>query len=424
VRAAERLDESFADDPLTRAELSEFIGWTLVRLEEYEQARPLVRFAAETRLRLQGPDHSDTIRACLRLAEFCDYAGPTPDSTKYYRLAMESCDRNFGLFDPRTLRVQRMLANNLASIRLDGGLATTLLEERLALAREAGRSDHPDTLVHEGYTGMLLCLTGRPQRGEPLVAHAVARARATLPPDDIYLATIEEFYGRGLARENPPQPEAQRCLAHAAQVYSRYFGPMTMQTLNARMADAGMLERLSKHSEARPIFEDVLKGFERLQGTWSDEANYVRYQLASIDLAERKFADAGIWAQRTINGAWVVGHRNGAGVVNYGFVYLAAAFEGIGDTPARLALICESIELLKESSGTQEYPRLLECMVARARLLLSLGRSDEAKAAAAEALAFATLNKEWVGQRWAREAENVASEVQAAASASSTAPSL
>jgi tetratricopeptide (TPR) repeat protein len=407
IRAAERMDEAFADDALIRAELSEFIGWTLVRIEEYDEARPLMEFAAQTRLELLGPDHADTIRACLRLAEFCDYAGPAPESTKFYKLAMESCDRNYGMFDPRTLRAQRMLANNLCTIRGDAGLATNVLEERLALAEEAGRADDPVLLVHRAYTGMLLALTGRIEAGEAHLNRAVEKARAVIPAGDIRLATIEEFFGRALEHSNPPRRDVEEALSRVVAVYTRYFGPVTMQTLNARRGQASVLDRLGERDEARRVYTEVLAGFEKLQGKWSGEATDIRMKLAALELAAHDVTAAGTHTMLGINGSWASGDRRGDGVLGYGYVYADAVFRDLGDVEAQLALTNERVELLRRRGQANEIPQLAEAMMTRATQLQLLKRGDDARIAVAAARAYVDLNARWLSDRHREAAENL-----------------
>lgn len=67
-RAAESMDDRFADQPLINAELRMLIGQIYLNLSLFADARPQLDAAYKTRLRVLGEDHQDTLESSFLLA--------------------------------------------------------------------------------------------------------------------------------------------------------------------------------------------------------------------------------------------------------------------------------------------------------------------------------------------------------------------
>ncbi len=277
--AADRLATDFADDPETRAGLSEFIGWTLLRLEDNTRPGPLLKDAYETTSRLYGDSDERAIRACLRLAEYHDYFGPAPEGTRLYTLAADACDRLFGPLDARSLRAQRMLSNNMMNHRGEGANARAMLKARLDLADSdaGGPHDRADVLVHAAYYAVV----------QPDAAVAAALAfdtltEAELMAGDVRLAQIRAWAGQTFINAGLHHERAESALRAASSTFEADFGRFTMSAAAVRGLLAGVLESLRKFDEAIALREELTATYSQLQGDTSWEAASARFSLASV----------------------------------------------------------------------------------------------------------------------------------------------
>jgi hypothetical protein len=73
-----------------------------------------IRLAERTRTdytRVLGPDHPDTLAACLNLAHAYYGVGRVTDAERLLRLTIERCELNLPDFDPLTVTARGSLAN-------------------------------------------------------------------------------------------------------------------------------------------------------------------------------------------------------------------------------------------------------------------------------------------------------------------------
>ena len=271
--AADRLATDFANDPETRAGLEEFIGWTLLRLEDPHRPPVLLRDAYETNLRLFGGSDERTIRSALRLAECCDYYGPVRDGTSLYRFAAAECDRMYGLLHSKSLRVQRMLANHLMSHRGDWQAADALLAERLAL--DSSKADRADVLLHAAYRAVIQTGAAATEQANRVLTEAEREM------EGIRLAQARVWCAQALRNAGAQPERAEAALRLAAAEYEQFFGFRTMAAAGVRAELGKALNRLQRTDEAIAMQEELTTTFEQLQGEHSWEAASSRMLLAN-----------------------------------------------------------------------------------------------------------------------------------------------
>jgi tetratricopeptide (TPR) repeat protein len=84
---------------------------------KYEQAEPLFQRALETRERLLGPEHPDTLSTVNNLAELYRRQGKYERAEPLYQRALATYERVLGPEHPATIRVRNNYANLLEKMK-------------------------------------------------------------------------------------------------------------------------------------------------------------------------------------------------------------------------------------------------------------------------------------------------------------------
>jgi serine/threonine protein kinase/tetratricopeptide (TPR) repeat protein len=140
------VDKSFRDQPLIEARLRLTLGSCFhslaerkIALEQYQTARTLYT-------KYLGPDHPDTLRSMLHLADYHRSVLQHAKSRKLYEEAMPLLEAKLGLDHPDTLVCMTGLANSYRIIgRPDKALE--LNQKVLALRKAKLGPDHPNVLA-------------------------------------------------------------------------------------------------------------------------------------------------------------------------------------------------------------------------------------------------------------------------------------
>ena len=168
--AAQGIEGQFTDQPLTQAELRSVIGTTYMSLGLYEEASPQLTAALETRRRVLGNDHPDTLSTISFMGWVLMVLGRYEEALPYYTNALE--DR------------RRVLGN-----------------------------DHPDTLTLISNMGWMLYYQGKHEEALPYYTEALGGKRRVLGEDHQdtleSLNTLLELYSE-LDAANPGQGYAEK----------------------------------------------------------------------------------------------------------------------------------------------------------------------------------------------------------------------
>ena len=213
--AAQAIERQFTDQPLTEAELRSVIGNTYRSLGLYEEAAPQLAAALETRRRVLGNDHQDTLTAIYDMGVVLRGQGKDDEALLNYTEALEGRRRVLGNDHPDTLKsiytMGRLLQNQG---KYDEALPyyTELLEGR----RRVLGNDDPDTLTAISKKGILLEQQGKYDESLPYLIEALEGRRRVLRNDhpvtaySVYL--LLELYGT-LDAEHPGQGYAEKAEA-------------------------------------------------------------------------------------------------------------------------------------------------------------------------------------------------------------------
>ncbi|MBI3469664.1 MAG: serine/threonine protein kinase [Planctomycetes bacterium] len=223
-RAADRLDQEFSDDLLTRSRLLNAVGETYYGLGLFDKAVALLERACALRRDQLGDDHEDTLTSMNNLTVVYLSAGQFGKALPLIEQTLERRRTKLGENHPETLRSMGTLAeayylagqspkalslfkqilerrqimlgedhadtftsmNNLAVAYESAGQlakALPLYEQTLERRRAKLGEDHPDTLTSMNNLAVAYRYAGQLEKALPLYEQTLERARAKLGED-------------------------------------------------------------------------------------------------------------------------------------------------------------------------------------------------------------------------------------------------
>lgn len=305
-RALTTLREDYAEDPLLQARLQQRLASTLFELGRFELAEQAQTEALETRVRLLGERHSDTLRSLTEYGALLHEQGALERATRMQRravsLAMEALGEHapvtltalnnlgivldeqgdyagaaihlerslaglqaiYGLRHPATLDATVDLAYNLVN-RGHGPQAKELLQTaRPILLAELGAS-HPLTIIATNNLGMHLVDEGELERAAELFRASLARIeeqRGSGHPSSLILKTnMVTLYAR--------QGQYETALELASAVLDarlRVLGESHTDTLVSVINLTAILQKMGYSDRAEALYAHYLPHFDEVLG--------------------------------------------------------------------------------------------------------------------------------------------------------------
>jgi serine/threonine-protein kinase len=177
-RTVQRIDASFAGQPEIDATVRAVIGTTYRDLGRYDEARPLLERALETRRRVLGDSHPAVAESLVDLGALLAQRGDRPRAEKLYREALALSERTRGRESLEAARALLGLAEVLHR-RLSYEESEAAAREALAIRRRLLPSAHVDVARSLALLGGLLRARGNYADAEPLNREAVAMLEKT-----------------------------------------------------------------------------------------------------------------------------------------------------------------------------------------------------------------------------------------------------
>ncbi|MCH8146599.1 MAG: serine/threonine protein kinase [Planctomycetes bacterium] len=258
ARAVETIHKDFADQPLVRADLEQTVADTYRKIGLYDPAMPLQAASLETRRRVLGNDHPDTLISINNMGVLLLAMGKLDEAEPYYREALEGNRRVLGDDHPFTLFSISNMGDLLQAMgKLDE--AEPYSREALEGNRRLLGDEHPSTLISIHNMGRLMRNLGRLEEAETLGAEAVRGARAKLPHSHPFRFGALGQHGRTLAAMEQ-FVEAEAALLEAYDGFTNSLGPEHRRT-------AGIVEALLDLYESWHAAEPG-KGYDAKAAEW------------------------------------------------------------------------------------------------------------------------------------------------------------
>jgi len=247
-KGAKKIDTELAGQPVIQAQMMHTMGVVYQNIGLYKQAKPLIERAIETRRRVLGPEHLDTLTSVSSLAFWYLAQGRPADAEK-------------------------------------------LLRETLPVLRRTVGPGHRQTLLTMNRLGQALMVRHHPQEAEKLFREGLEVAGRVLGPEDVYTIQNRGSLGRAYDAEHR-YDEADVALREALATARRVLGPDHFTTL-AFMTDIGQhLMYTKRYREAATLFEEVLEAKVRVLGPEHGVTLWARSDLATAYMEEHRFAEA------------------------------------------------------------------------------------------------------------------------------------
>ena len=250
--------------PERQAEVWALAGLACVHAGRFGEAEPLLVRALETRERVLGAEHPDTLTSVNNLAWLYERQGRYGEAEPSYLRALAGCERVLGAEHPDTLTS----VNNLAGLyRSQGrfGEAEPLYLRALAAKERVLGAEHPSTLTSVNNLAGLYESQGRLGEAEPLLARALETRERVLGaehPDT--LTSVNNL--AGLYRSQGRYGEAEGLYLRALAGRERVLGVEHPSTLTSVNNLAALYESQGRFGEAEPLYLRALAGSERVLG--------------------------------------------------------------------------------------------------------------------------------------------------------------
>jgi serine/threonine protein kinase/tetratricopeptide (TPR) repeat protein len=331
-KGAGKIRGALGDEPEVQAELMATMGTVYVGLGLYAEGEPLQRQALETRRRLLGPDHPDTLTSMDDVAETLYFAGRHADAATLHRETLASRKRVLGPGHRDTLLSMSNLGLALAGLgqyeeaealykdalearrRLDGpehlntlalmsNLASTYYHrdryaeaeaqyrETLEIQKRVLGPDHPHVLTTMNNLALACSFQGRNAEALALQQETLEIKRRVLGPE--HPDTLVSMNNVGLAYSNDGRyAEAEALYRETIDIRKRVLGAEHPDTLTTMNNVAIVLTRQGRFPEAEALHREVLDLRTRLLGPAHPATIATVYNLGGVAAARGDRAEA------------------------------------------------------------------------------------------------------------------------------------
>jgi non-specific serine/threonine protein kinase/serine/threonine-protein kinase len=243
-----KIRESLQDDPQVRAELMSTMGTVYLGLGLYDQAEPLLREALDTRRRVLGPEHPDTLGTAVEMGRL----------------------------------LHAMMRDNESE---------ALLAETLEIQKRVRGPEHPETLRTMGDLARAYWGQQRSREAEALFRELLAIQTRVLGPEDV--ETLRSMHGLGLAVQNQGRfEEAEAIFKETLALRKRVLGPEHPHVLNTMMHLAFSYKNQGRDREAEALTRELLDIGDRVLGPRHFDMLHVRLNLAAWAAEEGRRSEA------------------------------------------------------------------------------------------------------------------------------------
>lgn len=290
ITARELLDKASKDidtgmaDPEVQAQMLHVMGEVYDNLGIQSRAQTLFSRAAETRRRVLGPNHPDTLDSLSLLSWEFYLDGRYAEAEKLQREALETQLRVLGPNDPRAI----YSLNHLAGIVGDQGRfseAEKLHRQALEAARRTLGPGSRQALITEANLAHDLNFENRYAEAETVMRDAVDLARKNLGEDNPDTLKIMSVLGWTLEEEKH-YAEAEKIQRETLEIQRRVLGAEHPSTLLSMTRLAVVLQDERKYAEAKKVYSDTLSIQRRVLGPESADTALTVYNMGCLAALE------------------------------------------------------------------------------------------------------------------------------------------
>jgi len=258
------IDVKFKDQPVVDAALRQSLGLLYLELGSYDAAKPLLERALETRRRVLGEEHPDTLTSIGNFGILIWRQGHLVEAMPYLQEELENRRRLIGEDDPSTLTA----VNNMAGLLAELGRpeeAMTYRREALEKRRRVLGEEDPQTLGSLSDMGALLWDLGNQDEGIAIYREVLVKRRRVLGEEHPDTLTSISNLGAAL-NELGQTSEAAACLREVLEKRRRLLGEVHPLTLESIKNLGSVLGKLDEDAEGEALMREALANQQRLLG--------------------------------------------------------------------------------------------------------------------------------------------------------------
>ncbi len=330
-RALVVIDKDYQEQPLVQARLWQSIAISLRMLGRLDSATTPQNQALETRRRLLGNEHVDTLTSILETGSLAYAQGRLVDAEIYFRESMKG---------------QRRVLGN----------------------------EHEDTLASINTLGVVLLLQGKFDEAEPYLLEVVEtlsrvfgdRDRRTL----IALSNVGSmFVYRGKLKEALPY------FQDGFNIAREEFGNEHKTTRTNLNNLAVLLERLDNHAQAEVYFREALNISRKIHGNEHQQTLSAITNLGSSLMSQEKLAEAELYLQEALTSSLrILGEEHRSTLIAANFMGILLHKQGkLRQARARLQLTSATMRRVLGN----ENPQTLGALYTLMEVLRELGELQE-----------------------------------------------
>lgn len=341
-RLAERLLNEPIADPLSHAAMLHQLGESLHSLGYYREAMEVLERAVQLRSEQLGPEHLETLRACLAYGQSLAGMGKYQEARTVLEEVYERARDQRGGDDPFTLKaavelgyVDYLLGRFEECVQLLEPLAAPVVEDPQGAVQDdlqiqllevlaegyAGKGDferslvllrrvyearknlfgptHSETLVALNNLAVVTFRSGDREGAVRLFEEAYRLASARLGPD--HPSVLTKLNNLGLVYKAIGDYEkAAEALSRCLRLTEERLGPDHPHTAQSLNNLAVLYDELGRYDEAEPLYRRALELRERLLGPDHPHTINTRYSLGLVYLRLGKTEEARAQLQKAL----------------------------------------------------------------------------------------------------------------------------
>lgn len=269
------------------------IGFELAKQRRHEEAEALLRRALAESIALHGPDHPDTARVRVMLAEDLMFGTATAEALAEAERGVRVLRRTMRADDQELLGY---LTTYAAGLRIAGNIPESIRVLEDIIAQREALLDHNSFLLANAYSslGSALYEQGRTLEATEQFLAALEIGRATLDPNDPSFAIDLNNVG-SLYEEQGDYARAEPFLREALAIYRDHAEVEPYQLANLTQNLGRLLMLSGQSAEARRLLDtpipdlrgadwDLLRARQQLHlGEWERRYGSAAAALAHLD---------------------------------------------------------------------------------------------------------------------------------------------
>lgn len=259
---ARKIGRDLVNEPEVQADLMATMGRVYGKLGLFDEAEPLLTKALESRRRILGNHHPDTLRSIHDLGHLLSSWGKFETAEVYLKEALERRRRVLGDDHPDTLQTMNQLGSTLQD-QLKFDVAEPYLREALERRRRVHGNDHPDTLESMNYLGFHLYIREQYEAAEPYWREALEGRRRVLGAD--HPGTLHSMHNlSALLMRQGKLEAAKQLLCDVLEGERRVLGDDHPDTLNTMTTLGATHLSMGRLADAERLLSDAVNRYRRL----------------------------------------------------------------------------------------------------------------------------------------------------------------